>query len=281
MKTHTFSIVVGNEACNANCPYCVSKMTCRAKNVKQVNWQRFDTACQVAQQAGDGLVSVLLTGKGEPTLYPATIYDYLCRMDQRFPLVDLQTNGVLLKAEQLRSWSQMGLTLVCLSIAHYDANMSNQIMGINGRHNFWQKVDMIHEAGLAVRLNCTMLKDAVCTPVEFECLVARAKEHGVEQLTLREVERPRQVEDGKVADYVDEHKPRGAASALRNYILASGGTELLQLPHGADVFDFLGQNVCISNCLTSTTDPSDIRQIIFFPEGRIAYDWQYAGARIL
>lgn len=281
MRTHTFSIVIGNSACNANCPYCVSKMTGDLPT-SRINWNRFATACQVVEHARDGLVSVLLTGKGEPTLYPDQIYDYLSRMDHRFPLVDLQTNGILLDGQRLYQWRELGLTLVCISITHDDSVQSNEIMGIREcGYDYWQAVERIHEAGLAVRLNCTMTTAGTHTPVGLERLVSRCKSHGVEQLTLREVDRPRHTENQEVSDWVDQHKPKNAAGRLRKYILDAGGMELLQLAHGASVFDFFGQNVCISNCLTTSQSPNDIRQVIFFSSGAIRFAWQYPGARIL
>ncbi len=287
MKTNTFSIVVGDHRCNAACPYCVSKMTHTAAAIwPSINTRRFETACRVVKQASDGLIGVLLTGKGEPTLFPGQITEYLNLMGGRFPLVDLQTNGILIRElakRELGIWRDAGLTLVCISIAHYLPGLSNREMGIkDDTYNFWDAVDLIHTFGLAVRLNCTMLDGTGFHSVgQLEALVAECQKHGVEQITLREVERPDDSKNPEIAAYVDERKPRMAAARLRQYILECGGTELMQLAHGASVFDFLGQNVCISNCLTATTDPDDIRQIIYFPDGRIAYDWQYTGARIL
>jgi len=79
MKTNSFSIVVGDARCNMNCPYCVSKMTCtKAPKIREpINWARFDTACNIVESASNGLISVLLTGKGEPLLYPDLISKYL------------------------------------------------------------------------------------------------------------------------------------------------------------------------------------------------------------
>ena len=280
MKTHTFSIVVGDSRCNANCPYCVSKMTGGTKG-RLINWNRFETACTIVEQARDGLVSVLLTGKGEPTLFPKEITEYLVQMDGRFPLVDLQTNGILLDYDRLCEWRDSGLTLVCVSIAQYSPTVSDQIMGIRQAYDFWNSVELIHKAGLACRLNCTMLAGGgVHNPTDLEILVSQCKASGVEQLTLREVDRPRDSKNQEVSDWVDAHKPKDAAWRLRKYILEAGGTELLQLPHGGSVFDFLGQNVAISNCLTMSKDPNDIRQIIF-DHDKITYDWSYPGARIL
>jgi len=47
------------------------------------------------------------------------------------------------------------------------------------------------------------------------------------------------------------------------------------------VYDLNGQNVCLTNCLTGSSDPDNTRQIIYFPDGRIMYDWRFPGARIL
>jgi hypothetical protein len=92
---------------------------------------------------------------------------------------------------------------------------------------------------------------------------------------------PDQITNHEVGDFVKSERVPGAAAKLNNYLLMKGATRLLELPHGGVVFDHNGQNVAIGNCLTGTTDPDDIRQIIFFPDGRIAYDWRYPGARIL
>ena len=284
MKTHTFSIVVGTGACNYRCPYCVSKMTCRAAKEHKVNWKRFDIACRIAEQARDGLVNAMFTGTGEPTLFKEDITKMLDWMNRRFPLVTLQTNGSLLTPEDLKQWADRGLTGVCISIAHMYAKQSNEIMCANEKYkdfNFWECARMIHDAGLMVRLNCTMLREGVHTPEHVEELIRMCLEEGIEQLTLREVDRPGQLTTNEIFEYVDREKPTGAAEKLFHYLSMQGAHRLPDLPHGGVVFDYLDQNVCISNCLTDTLDPNDIRQIIFFPTGEISYDWKYKGARIL
>jgi len=284
MRTHTFSIVVGTAACNAACPFCVSKMTqtIACKQI-EVNWNRFYTAMDVVEQARDGLVSVLLTGKGEPLLFPKQINDYLTVLNYRFPLIDLQTNGIRVEEllEEFEKWKELGLTLVCISVAHSDPNLSNGLMGIKQDFNYWDAVKQLHNLGLAVRLNCTMLKSGVHWPAQFDSLVNQAAMHSVEQVTFREVTMPDQAGNHEIADFVKQEQVPGACHKLMCYLEMKEATRLLELPHGGLVYDYNGQNVCISNCLTGTTDPNDIRQIIFFPDGRIAYDWRYPGARIL
>jgi hypothetical protein len=153
-------------------------------------------------------------------------------------------------------------------------------MGLPSSYNFWQAVDRGHEAGMAVRINCTMVKGGVDSLDNVDRLLTHCKNFQVEQCTIRPVDRPERALDSEVAKWVDSHRPILKVSELYDH-LDSLGTELLRLPHGASVFDYYGQNVCVGNCLTDTTDPNDIRQIIFFPDGRITYDWKYPGARIL
>jgi molybdenum cofactor biosynthesis enzyme MoaA len=286
MRTHTFSIVVGTAACNAACPFCVSKMSrSEACKLPRIDEQKFNTACRVVQQARDGLVSVILTGKGEPLLFPKMISQYLDLInlgDFQFPIIELQTNGLLIQdaKESFRRWYDQGLNKVCISIAHWSHNESNRLMGINGSYNFWDDVLLLKQMGYVVRLNCTMLKNSIDTPHAAEKLFTHCQDAGVDQLTLREVDMPHDA-SGDVAEYIKQQKPHGAATRLHHYLAMSGATQLLTLPHGGIIYDYNGQNVCISNCLTETTDPDDIRQLIFFPDGRLSFSWQYPAARLL
>lgn len=53
--------------------------------------------------------------------------------------------------------------------------------------------------------------------------------------------------------------------------VAAWGTRLLDLAHGAAVYDVGGQNVCLADCLTHSADPDDMRQLIYNPDGRLTY----------
>ena len=89
MKIQTYSILAGTKACNACCPYCVSKMTpsfgvsqegsevrwASKKEESEINWNNFRVGCKFATKSG--VSTVLITGKGEPTLCPYQINDYL------------------------------------------------------------------------------------------------------------------------------------------------------------------------------------------------------------
>ncbi len=285
MKTHTFSVVVGDDRCNADCPYCVAKMTAsEASEYVDFSEKRFDLACRIVEQMREGLLTVMLTGQGEPLLFPQQIGRYLNVINNRFPCIELQTNGVLVRhhLERLKVWQEKGLTLVCLSIVANSAEVSNGIMRIKDeRYNYWETASMLKELGLSVRLNCTMTKVGVYEPEDAENIIIRANNAGIDQVTFREVEMPSSSLNSCISDWVTVNKPVGAARRLHHYLALHGAVRLLELPHGGVVYDYLGQNVAIGNCLTDTANPNDIRQVIFFPDGRVAYDWKYPGARLL
>jgi hypothetical protein len=252
-----------------------------------IRWDRFQTACKIFEHARDGLASVVLTGVGEPLLYPTEIDTYLDFMKGQFPLVELQTNGV--RVAELDScrhrwwdrWKRRGLTQVSVSITHTDPARSNEIMVIKEQYNYWDTIELLKKIGFSVRLNCTMLKSGIYLPSQVHDLIDLCAERGVDKLTLREVEIPVAPRDLRVGLWAADEKPHGAAARLCKNLEMNGATLLTELPHGGVVYDMRGQNVAVATCLTKTTDPNDIRQIIFFPDGRIAYDWQHPGARIL
>lgn len=276
MKISTLSIVVGNAACNAACPFCVSKMTGQTSDV-EVNWDRFDIAVRLAERGGAN--TVLLTGKGEPTLWPDLILAYLEELSSRdLPLKELQTNGILLERNKVLQWRNNGLTLVCLSITHFNAAINRDLMRIEGDYDYWDRVKLLHDVGLSVRLNCTLLRDGIWDFEDVEYLIDKCHKHGVEQLTLRDVAAPTRSNNQLVSQYVAGQR-LPAAGYLRGCLEMHGAVPVLRLPHGATIYDYAGQNVCLNNCLT--TDPDTIRQLIFYPDGRITYDWTYEGARIL
>jgi molybdenum cofactor biosynthesis enzyme MoaA len=291
MRIQTFSIVAGSEACNARCPFCVSKMTVsHGLGLKEpaVNWRNFRKACQLARQSG--VTTVMLTGKGEPTLFPEQITRYLRGLNElEFPLVELQSNGVLLVDDRwrphLQAWVDAGLSLVALSIVHYEPEKNREIY-LPHREAYIDLphlIDLLHEVGLSVRLACIMADGYIDTVEEVRELIRFARQHRVEQLTVRPVAHPgrdrsrsEEVYDWSVAHYLSEARQREIHALFERE-----GSRLMTLLHGAVVYDVGGQNVCLTDCLTIAPSGEDIRQLIFFPDGHLRYDWQYEGALLL
>lgn len=251
MKIQTMSIVVGTRACNARCPFCVSKMTGFKEPLPtEPNWVNLEAGCRLAVMGG--VTTVLLTGKGEPTLYPDLISSYLVALKRhRFPFVELQTNGLSLTGKLLAAWKKGGLTTVCLSAVHWEREKNRTIYSPDGGHyDMAEFVRTIHEAGLSVRLSIMMIKGMVCSPDEVDSLVDFCRKNRVEQLTIRPISKPSRSEDAEAFSWVSRNRPTDRQVAAIERQLKRKAVPLMDLAHGARVYDYDGQNICLSTCLT-------------------------------
>lgn len=291
MKFKTFSIVTGSEACNARCPFCVSKMTPpNGIDIKEpeVNWRNFRIAARLAKQTG--IDSVMITGKGEPTLFPQQITKYLDALTEfEFPFIELQTNGIPIAERRekydgfIRDWYKKGLTIPAISIVHYEPEKNRQIYLPHKKEyiDLPKLVGYLHDVGLSVRLACVALDGFIDNAGQLEKLIGFAKENRVEQLTVRPVNKPKETRNLQVYDWTAKnHLKPSQLEDISNY-LSINGVHLLDLAQGGTVYDVNGQNVCLANSLTRDTDPEKGRQLIFFPDGHIRYDWEKEGAILL
>lgn len=293
MKVRTFSIVAGSMACNARCPFCVAHMTPRndvGTKEPAVKWRNFAKACQFARDGGCS--TAMITSKGEPTIFPEQVTKFLRACQPfNFPVVELQTNGIFIADEahpkhitdeQLKDWYDAGLTTVAVSVSHYDAEKNKQIY-MGGKKDYIDLpmlIAKLHKFGFSVRLAVVMVKGYIDSKEEVDKMIAFAKAHKVEQLTLRPVTKPDESENEAIFRWTSEHHVAEALIPEVNAHLLERGNKLLELAHGATVYDVEGQNVCMTNCLTVEPEADELRQVIFFPDGKLRYAWQYSGAII-
>jgi molybdenum cofactor biosynthesis enzyme MoaA len=285
MKADLFSIVVGTEACNARCPYCVAKMT-PGMEAPKVNWRNFNIAARYAKAAG--VITAMLTGKGEPTLYPDQITEYLKALNKHeFPLIEMQTNGILLQDEKYRpyleEWYRQNLATIAISIAHYDAEENRKILVPHKQAyiDLPRLITNLHGIGYNVRLTCVMTDGLIDGPSSLEKLIDFAARNSADQLTVTPVNKPEHSRNSGIESWVEQHYLKDKQKQEIKEYLDKNGHQLMTLSHGAIIYDVRGQNVCLSNCLTLDKKSSDVRQLIFFPNGRLAFDWQYKGAVIM
>lgn len=291
MKIQTFSILAGSEVCNARGPFCISKMTpplgVELKE-PEVHWRNFDVACRLAKQSG--VTTAMFAGKGEPTLFPSQITKYLQAMKKyEFPLVEMQTNGILLYEKQgtyskhLREWYELGMTLLAVSIVHYDPEKNRQVYLPYKRSyiDLPGLIRLIHECGLSVRLTCILANGFIDNREKLQNLIHFAKANKVEQLTVTPVNKPEKSENPEVWNWTNTHHLTSEQlEDIRDYI-EKNGSHLLTLFHGARVYDVHGQNLCFNHCLSVHPSGEDMRNLIFFPDGHLRYYWQYPGAVLL
>ncbi len=286
MKIQIFSIVAGTTACNAHCPYCISKMTPKQGiNIGEprVNWRNFEKACRLAEI--NGVTTVLITGKGEPTLYPEQITKFLENLKKfNFPLLELQTNGIILAEENynkyLEEWYKLGLIMIALSIVHYEQKSNKKIFS-DKYPELKNLIDKLHKIGFSVRLSCTMLKGFVDNPKEVEKLIEKAKEWKVEQLSIRKLAMPKHSENEDIFVWTKENIVSKTELEKIKQFIAKNGNKIMTLQDGAQVYDLNGQNMCLTDALTIKPKSDSLRQIIFFPDGHLRFDWQYKGATLI
>ena len=179
----TYTLVAGSLACNAKCPYCVAKMT-PSQGVEQkepeVNWRNVDLGARLALQWG--AATALITSKGEATLFPYQITNFMYRLkEHKFPMIELQTNGILLAEDSfdshLKDWYELGMTVIAISTAHYDAEKNNQIFKPNNNKvlDLENLIDKLHKNKFSVRLTCIMVKDFIDNIQEVYNMTAFAK----------------------------------------------------------------------------------------------------------
>jgi molybdenum cofactor biosynthesis enzyme MoaA len=291
MRIQTFSILAGSEACNARCPFCISKMTpplgVQLKE-PEVNWRNFRIACRLAQECG--VTTAMFTSKGEPTLFPAQITRYLQAMAEfQFPIIELQSNGVLILeraeayAKHLRDWYDLGMTTIIVSVVHYLPEKNHPIYLPHKKEyiDLPKLIRVLHEHKFSVRLACIMASGFIDSSQGLQELIAFAKEHHVEQLTVRPVNKPSGSRNQEAFDWTNAHHLRPEQLDDIRTFLETNGALLMSLVHGARVYDVGGQNVCLTDSLTIDSRTDDLRQLIFFPDGHLRYDWQYPGAILL
>lgn len=291
MKIQTLTVVVGNNSCDAKCPYCVSKMTpnYECNKIYPINYRNFNIACKLANKVG--VTTVLITGKGEPTLFLDQVSTVVNESNKKgFPFIELQTNGLNIYENRhnpvflsvLKSLYENGLTTISISIVHYDIDKNSYLIQREAKQvfNIWKTVELLHNIGFSVRIGCVLLKDYINDYESVNNLILKCKEYNVEQITLRNVDMPDNC-DNSVSKWIKEHRSNTIINEIRNWLESNGAFLLLKLPFGANVYDLNGQNVCLTNCLTESSDPENIRQLIYFPDGHLRYSWSYPGAILL
>ena len=182
--------IVGGLACNARCPFCIAGMTPEngvTAKAQAPDLSAFAKVCAFAK--ANHCDSLLLTSKGEPTLWPEQVLQYL-KMQRAFAFrsVELQTNGIPIaerkpvRDQHLRQWREYGLKLIAISIVHFEAEANRQTY-LPHRQAYIDLPALIadlHRFGYVVRLAVVMLRGKIDSPAKLQEMIAFARLNRVE-----------------------------------------------------------------------------------------------------
>lgn len=273
MKVLTYTVSVGTTRCNQRCPYCIAHLT---PPHPRAALHRANLIKGADLAVRGGATTLLITGKGEPTLAPDEITEVLELLQGKFPCVELQTNGLNLEAAPLARWIELGLNTVAISGTHH---RPDRAVPHTTRPDLDTLVEHLHSLRLTVRLSFVMVAGVLDTLQDVQDLVSWARDHKVEQLTLRPVtglSEPHST--SPTARWIKEHSLTNLES-LSEAIRAKT-TPILDLGHGAEVLDWDGQNLCLTNCLTPP-ERDEIRQLIYCSDGHVRFDWRYQSSILI
>ena len=285
MQFETISLLVGNRTCNAKCNFCVARMSSDfelTEHAQQINWRNFHKAAKLAQNSK--VNNVIITSYGEPTIFPNHVTEYLKEIkNYHFPLIEMQTNGALIEKkpdkyqDYLKTWYELGLDIIAISIVHYDEEINRACYFPHFKKyiNLNAIVKTLRDIGFTVKINCTMAKGWIDSPEKILRMIDYTNELGANQISLRPVSMPAGTIGQDIGNWVKKRQLSAKQLEEVHDFFSQKGMLLLSKSYGAKIYDIEGTNVCLTNCLTMNADPSNLRQLIFFPSGAVRYDWQY------
>ena len=207
------------------------------------------------------VTSVLLTGKGEPTLNMGDVLEFTDQF-KSWP-VELQTNGIDLNLGKLRDLSFAGMDIIAVSVDNVaDTHLPELFSNIRSG-------GMISRA----TFNITNKMDLGT----FQDLIQLCKKWDVNQMTIRNVVIPNYTENTKQAEWIRKNAPISLYERYRAEMITAceaSGFLLRKLAHGSLVYDYKGIAVSYSDyCIQDSNTGDDIRSLIFMEDGHLYTSW--------
>lgn len=283
MEVESLRLTIGGYECNASCPYCITKVM-GFKKEHEMNWQRFNVACNYAKLGG--AKSVIISSQGEPSIYHRQVSEVLEKLKPyNFPIIQLQTNGYLLSRENynnhLKDWINNGLTSILLSVVSHDSEFNSKTMNLPF-YDIKEAAKKLHGFGYSVRLSCIMFKGGIDSPESLDELVNFSKSNKVEHLTIRHVTKPYETSKSNEAiKWVNEHELADSDKEAIFKHVDSKGTRIMRLSFGGIVYDLYGQNLAFIEAIKVNAEEEKSIELSLLPNGIINYNKRYRGAVLL
>ena len=272
LQAENLTISVPNKGCNRDCPYCISKIT----GPVEADFHRMcrNTGKVRTVAASAGVTSVLFTGKGEPLLAMKELLQ-LSAYFRDYPL-ELQTNGILLTAENILALSDAGFNTIAISV-----DSPSQILELE------DTAIAINALDIMVRLTVNMTHKFQDIEEGLRAhLIGVCKRFQISQLLLRRLTAPDSYDlashlPNRTTDWIIRNAWGSHKFYLAEKALIKGGRKIRQLSHGVTVYDVEGISVVVSDyCIQEEDQGSDLRSLIFMEDGHLYTKWNSKASRL-
>lgn len=265
----TFQVSI-TDKCNANCPFCISKMTYRVDH-DTFNWDNLEEACQFAKEKGMSVAKI--TGKwGEPLKVPERITKLLPYLHD-FE-VELQTNAkeALFPKCKWSQWKDLGLNIISISSVHWDASKNRLIYGKN-YPDLNDVIDFLKTSGYKTRLGCLLIEGWIDSPEKVSEFINKFPK--VDQISFIPVETVQSCPQSQlyVEKWINNHKliPWKVFKII-HYLNTT--YEKIRKTCYSNTYLHEEKTIYIADCLKIPPPEVGYRHLIYFPDGTLRYSWE-------
>ncbi len=283
-KIYSVSVLVGSNACNGNCSFCVGKYLRPDAQIDGDIPRNLDSALKLSSKYGGWSVSI--TSSGEPTLSPNSITNTLLRIRElgaegvSFPFINLFTNGIAIgfddkfRTKWLPLWKSLGLTAVAVSIHSINHEKQAGAYGLSSdQYPKFEKIfETIRNAGLTPRVTLLLRKGEIDNDKKYkEAVDLLIEKYKIDMITSWQLAN----HDGSRADFT----PSRYGMFKIRWWLRTNTKRVLGHAWGGGVYDYRGRSLRITDYVSKHKPNANfIRQLVVFQDGRVAYSWFQKGA---
>lgn len=284
-KIFSVSIVVGSEACNANCLHCGGRSL--RKNALPGNegtTKGLKSALALCSKYGGWAIS--LTGSGEPLCSPEAVtktLEAISKLEDKgitFPFINMFTNGIdLVNNPEIRNhylplWQKLGLTAVAISIHDVDYEKNRRAYNVPDDFDFprlEEMVKVVRDAGLAPRVTLLLHKGYCDNVDDYRRNLDVLKQMGVHMVTSWPLCNP----DGSRNKYT----PSRLNLFRIRFFLWNSCPRIFNQIWGGGVYNYHGLSARLTTYVSEHSPTNNyIRQLVLFQDGTVAYSWFQEGA---
>lgn len=185
-------------ACNANCPFCIEKDSCRNNEVSTNDYiQKLDKSIKELHLNGIE-PSITITG-GEPCLVKDKLLKTLNTISKNnVSKFNLNTNGILLTQDILIKIKETKMPHLNISLHHYDLEKNKAFFG--GKSISIDQLKLIKDTlgctyndSTRVRIQCVMMKGGIDSVEEVVKFIEFIKELGFDNVAFRGLSKLKEV----------------------------------------------------------------------------------------